>query len=94
MAVYAIVSGKPIWPELEEPRDWEEIKKRIVKRRFPDTDVGVEGSTVWRKSGLRLRGKEMLLYREMKVRRSRYPSLPIRIFLQPVFLSLAEFTQD
>ncbi|KEQ64433.1 kinase-like protein, partial [Aureobasidium melanogenum CBS 110374] len=37
MAVYAIVSGKPIWPELEEPRDWEEIKKRIVKRRFPDT---------------------------------------------------------
>lgn len=37
MAVFAMVSGQEIWPELEEPRDYEKIKERIVQRRFPDT---------------------------------------------------------
>lgn len=37
MAVFAMVSGQQIWPELEEPRDYDEIKQRNVQKRFPDT---------------------------------------------------------
>lgn len=37
MAVFAMVSRQEVWPELEEPRDYEEIKEMIATRRFPDT---------------------------------------------------------
>lgn len=47
MAVFAMVGGEEVWPELEEPRDWEEIRRRISQARFPDTrELRVLGDVV------------------------------------------------
>jgi serine/threonine protein kinase len=47
MTVFVMVSGQEVWPELEESRDWEEIRDRISTRRFPRTkDLRVLGSVV------------------------------------------------
>jgi serine/threonine protein kinase len=35
-ALYYMVAGHDLWPELREPRDREEIKRRIVEKEFPD----------------------------------------------------------
>jgi serine/threonine protein kinase len=36
-AFYTMISGQTPWPELEEPKDNAEIKRRIAGRQFPDT---------------------------------------------------------
>jgi serine/threonine protein kinase len=38
-ALYFMVTGQDPWPELHEPEDREEIKKRIQEKDFPDTRV-------------------------------------------------------
>ena len=38
-ALYCMVAGHDPWPELREPEDREEIKKRIQEKEFPDTSI-------------------------------------------------------
>ena len=46
-AFYVMVSGEEPWPELEEPKDRLEIRKRIINRQFPDTkQLRILGSVV------------------------------------------------
>ncbi|KAK6002023.1 hypothetical protein QM012_002513 [Aureobasidium pullulans] len=47
MALFAMVSGQQAWPELEEPKDYEEIRENIVQRRFPKaTQLRILGDVV------------------------------------------------
>ena len=48
-ALYFMVAGHDPWPELREPEDREEIKRRIAGREFPDTsDLAVLGGVILR----------------------------------------------
>jgi serine/threonine protein kinase len=38
-ALYFMVACQDLWPELKEPEDREEIKRRLKKREFPETGV-------------------------------------------------------
>jgi serine/threonine protein kinase len=37
-AFYVMISGEEPWPELKEPKDREEIRRRIARRQFPATN--------------------------------------------------------
>ncbi|KER00924.1 hypothetical protein AUEXF2481DRAFT_25201 [Aureobasidium subglaciale EXF-2481] len=53
-ALYVMVSGQQPWPELEEPKDREEIRGKIARREFPNTRVlDVLGSVIERCWSLR-----------------------------------------
>lgn len=38
-ALYSMVTCQDLWPDLHEPEDREEIKKRLQEKHFPDTSV-------------------------------------------------------